>query len=474
MSHAQPSQPASRAWPVYTAGLVALDALMIGAALGVAGQIYPTTERPLAASLVFIPMLLLLFWHQGAYQRRYLLGGPVEYSRVFSGASFGLLAAFLAGYFLELFPMTPTDRLVLFWACTVLFVGVGRFAMRRIAYRSRRDGHFITTVLIAGVDMHSAAIAHQLHAPMRHGAKVLGFIDDFLPVGTDVVTVDDGTQLTKLKVLGPIRVAQELAETLGAGLLIVNSNALPWESAHGLMLEAVTPSRKFEVRLVALPYDILTVGVESVSLAHVPLIRLNDHRLMGVDYFLRRAFDISLASVLLLAGLPFVSLVLARARFYGVRPFFERCTIIGQRGVAVRLLLLSRQVTKRLLLRGWPAMLLVLVGRLSIVGPRPRSQVEWDALDSWSNSAVQTVTAGLTGPWRFSEGPLALEQDLWYVRNYTIWQDLFYLWKTAAAVLKLGGLERSTRLTRWEAGDARPLSEASGSRAIETVSATSP
>ncbi len=124
------------------------------------------------------------------------------------------------------------------------------------------------------------------------------------------------------------------------------------------------------------------------------------------------------------------------------------------------LYLLEPGVSRHLLLRGFPALLAVLQGRLALVGPRPLPVEQAAEHEPWF-SLLLSVKPGLTGPWRLAEPELSREEcllaDIWWVRNWSIWQHLFVL---AQTVRRSWGTAPSDRqVQRWEASMQRRLEE---------------
>ena len=80
----------------------------------------------------------------------------------------------------------------------------------------------------------------------------------------------------------------------------------------------------------------------------------------------------------------------------------------------------------------------VIKGDMSLVGPRPIVQEEIDKYDK-NFREYSMVLPGITGMWQASgrsdttyEERVAM--DTWYVRNWSIWIDIMYLFKTIKAV----------------------------------------
>jgi Undecaprenyl-phosphate galactose phosphotransferase WbaP len=91
-----------------------------------------------------------------------------------------------------------------------------------------------------------------------------------------------------------------------------------------------------------------------------------------------------------------------------------------------------------------PQLLNVMRGDMSIVGPRPFPSYHLDSFDPQFNRERRSVPPGLTGLWQVtsrSNGDLAIQQtqDLFYIRNWSVWLDLYVLLQTPLAVFSRKG-----------------------------------
>ena len=90
-----------------------------------------------------------------------------------------------------------------------------------------------------------------------------------------------------------------------------------------------------------------------------------------------------------------------------------------------------------------PQLFNVILGDMSLVGPRPPLQSEVDIYENHARRRL-LVTPGLTGLWQVSGRSLlgweeTVRLDLRYVENWTLTMDLLILWKTFFAVLAKRG-----------------------------------
>jgi lipopolysaccharide/colanic/teichoic acid biosynthesis glycosyltransferase len=90
-----------------------------------------------------------------------------------------------------------------------------------------------------------------------------------------------------------------------------------------------------------------------------------------------------------------------------------------------------------------PQLFNVLIGTMSLVGPRPQREAEVALYDKHHHRRL-LVKPGVTGLWQVSgrsslDWDDAIRLDLYYVENWSLVGDLVILWRTIRAVLAADG-----------------------------------
>jgi len=431
--------------------------------------LYQHQVAPVAfySSLVFIlaPAWLIVFRLFGLYDFKILFSGMHEYARVFNACTLGMMLIILLTFF---DPTLTIARgwVVLSWLLVTLSVLSGRFMLRRAVQSLRANGRFMTTVLVVGANEEGQAIAEQLRSNRKAGVWIAGFVDDELARGSQL--------LPGVPVLGSIDSVATLVQQHGIQEIIVASTALSREKLLELF-QSFGAADDITIRLSSGLYEILTTGVEVQEIGNVPLLSVNKVRLTGTDVFSKRVLDLVISAGVLLVSWPFMLAIAVAVKLDSPGPIFYRRRVVGVGAKPFDALKfrtmyvdaeerlardpeLRHQFEKNYKLRNdprvtrvggllrrtsldeLPQLFNVLLGQMSLVGPRMITSEERARYGKWRMNLC-TVKPGITGLWQVSgRSDVGYEErvmlDMHYIRNFSIWLDLHLLWQTIPAVLK--------------------------------------
>ncbi|NJN95051.1 MAG: sugar transferase [Anaerolineales bacterium] len=358
---------------------------------------------------------------------------------------------------------------MLSWLLVSVGVIVGRFVLRRIVQNMRANGRFLTAALIIGANEEGLAIAEQLQANPKAGVWLAGFVDDELGPGSEL--------LPDVPVLGSVDGIGSLVRQHGIQEIIVASTALPREKLLQLFT-AFGSEDNITIRMSSGLYELLTTGVEVQEFGNVPLLSVNKVRLTGADMTMKSMLDLTLSIGSLIVFLPIMVAMAIAIRLDSPGPIFHLRGVVGVGGKRFNAFKfrtmyvdaderLARdpelrrefelnhklkndpRVTRigrflrRTSLDELPQLINVLLGQMSLVGPRMITEEERVRYGKFRMN-LSTVKPGITGLWQVSgRSDVSYEErvmlDMNYIRNYSIWFDLHILWQTIPAVLKSRG-----------------------------------
>jgi exopolysaccharide biosynthesis polyprenyl glycosylphosphotransferase len=432
----------------------------IGAPVFDEGSIKPEFYAMLVAALT--PGLLAIYHCYGLYNRENLLGGTVEYARVFNAVTAGMLLVIVLTFIAPNF-VVARGWLLLAWLLMVALGITGRFVVRRIIYQQRRFGRFVDRTLIVGANPEGLAVAEQLREARTCGAHLIGFVDDYLPIGSE--------PLPSMPVLGGSSAFAALVAMHEIDTVIISNTAITRERLLGIY-SAIDALQDVEVRLASGLFELLTTGVRVREDGYVPLVVLNKTRITGVHYLLKSALDYTIAALALLLLSPLFLVLVLMIRRDSPGPAIYRRRVVGQGkkefdAFKFRTMYIDGdqrlspeqkreleeygklkddpRVTRvgaflrRYSLDELPQLINVLRGEMSLIGPRMITMKELEKFGKWQHN-LATVKPGLTGLWQVSgRSDLSYEDrvrlDMHYIRNHSIWLDLQILFQTIPALL---------------------------------------
>ncbi len=343
--------------------------------------------------------------------------------------------------------------LALFTLLDIALLVVARSVVRAYLRRIRLQGRNLQRILIAGAGELGREVAAKLAAHKELGFQVVGFVDDD--------PAKAGASYDGVSVLGT---TGDMEETLVRESVDQVYLALPLE-AHSRTMEVLRAvgSECVEVKMVPDILQYATLKAVFEDLDGTPVINLSQVPMRGWSSLIKRAMDVSIAALAMVGLAPFFPLVALAIWIEDRGPIFYRQERMGLDGRSFWILKLRsmrvdaeattgpvwaikddpRRTLVGSLLRRWsldelPQLFNVLMGDMSIVGPRPERPA---FVREFKGKIPQymlrhRVKAGITGwaqvhGWRGNTSiRKRIQYDLYYIENWSLGLDVKILWMT--------------------------------------------
>jgi exopolysaccharide biosynthesis polyprenyl glycosylphosphotransferase len=448
----------------------ALAAGLLAFKLRFASHHHASVYLALSLSLPVIwPIIVAL---AGGYDPRFVGLGSDEFRKVIN-AGVGLIAAVaILSY------ATRADiargYVVVALPCTIVFDLFARYALRKWLHRVRSRGGCLRRVVVVGHAPVVASLTEELRRETHHGLSVVAAC---LAQPADSSGSAIGAEIAGVPTVVGLDTVADVAERMGADTVAV----LSCPEISGAQLRALAwELEKTNTDLCVAPALLDVAGPRTTirPVAGLPLLHVDHPEFTGGRRVIKAVFDRALASIVLLLTAPLLLLATLAIWLADGGPALFRQTRVGKDGKVFtvykfRTMVLDAEERKAELavqnehdglmfkirsdpritkvgrwLRRWsvdelPQLLNVLLGDMSLVGPRPALPEEADRYADHVRRRLM-VKPGLTGLWQVNgRADLAWDEsvrlDLRYVENWSFVLDLQILWKTVSAVLSGSG-----------------------------------
>ncbi len=384
-----------------------------------------------------------------------------------SGLAFGIIAM------LSVVLGWQTTQLVLLVGLPlgVLTLLVTRWAWRHWLTAQRARGRFASRTLVVGNRDDVEYVIRTLHPIGASGYQVVG------ATLLDGNARDVEARGAQFPVLGNVNSVSTVAAELGADTIIVASRPdgepdfvkhLSWQ-LEGTAAELVLSSRLT---------DVAGPRISFAPVEGLPLIQVQIPSYEGGQHVLKRALDIAVASVALIPIALITPILALLVKLDSPGPLFFSQERVGRDGRTFQIMkfrsmktdaeqqlatlkeqnegagLLFKmkddprvtrvgRILRKLSLDELPQFWNVLIGDMSVVGPRPPLPSEVTAYDGTVFRRLY-IKPGITGLWQVSgRSDLSWDEsvrlDLRYVENWSVMNDLQIMWRTAKVMVRPSG-----------------------------------
>jgi exopolysaccharide biosynthesis polyprenyl glycosylphosphotransferase len=419
----------------------------------------------------------LCIWHIifsmfGLYSSKRLASRRKEVLDVVKATT--LSSAVLAfGTFVVGFRMVTPGFVMTFWACSTFAVASTRLALRTWLRRFRAHGHNVRNMLIVGTNRRALDFAKTIRSRPDLGYCILGFAD------TNWAGSEDLKQHGYVVVSDLEGLPEFIRHTVVDEVVL----ALPIRSFHtsSAQLAELCERQGIIVRLLSDLFDLKTVGTRADEVGSSTFV-MHYGAAEGWPLTVKRIFDftVSLALIVLLGPLLLITAILIKLTSpgpvffvqkrvgYNKRPFYicKFRTMVADAEKKLRDVEHLNEVSgpvfkikndprltpigaflRRTSIDELPQLFNVLLGDMSLVGPRPLQVRDYDLFtkngEDWQRRRF-SVRPGITCLWQVNgRSSLPFEQwmelDLKYVQQWSLWLDFEILARTIPAVFKGSG-----------------------------------
>jgi exopolysaccharide biosynthesis polyprenyl glycosylphosphotransferase len=448
--------------------LAGVDSGMIALAFVAAYYLRVNTEYPPPVQMPSLRTYVPMMWIQvitlvltfGAYRLYFLKRGVSrvdELYTVFVGVSVGTVMATAATSFIFKDLDYPRLMVVYAWALTIIFVGLWRLLYGQINAVLRARGIGRARLLIVGAGRVGAMILQAVRRSPQLGYQPIGFIDN----DSAIKNVEGVPVLGNIDCLGDSIHDNKVDEVI---------IALP-HASHEEVLSIVSlcDGRTVDVKVFPDLFQIMASEVSIGDLNGLPLMSIRDVSLRGWRLTLKRAVDVFFSALVMVFLSPFLLLTSLIIRIDSEGPVFysqERVGLDGKPFPCIKFRTMrvdaesdtgpvwaTKDDPRRTRIGGFlrrfsideiPQFINVLLGHMSVVGPRPERPlfVQQFAHDVPRYMERHREKAGITGWAQVNglRGDTSIEErtryDLWYIENWSLLLDFKIMFKTALAMLR--------------------------------------
>jgi Undecaprenyl-phosphate galactose phosphotransferase WbaP len=447
--------------------LAATDAaaLLLSAALAYLLWALPMREQAPGLYLQLSPLVFLFvagFSQAGLYPGFGL--GPVETLRRLSYVTaFGFLVLAAFSFALKLPALYSRVTFSLAFALSLVMVPICRVLMLQAA---RRWPWWREPVVVVGTGPRASRAIRSIQQADDLGYRAMGV----LATGRE----PHDAEIEGVRVLGGLEQAPILAER-GIRVALLETDHVQDRAVVDRL------QRHFHHVVLLREYEDLPVeGLQVRNLGTVVGIEYTNNLLLHGNRVVKRTLDLAVAGAALLLVTPFIFLAALAVRLIDGGPAFffqDRVGLDGRRVDVPKIRTMRLDAERRLqeylaanpaLEAEWheryklrsdprlipivgrlfrrfsvdelPQLWAVMVGDMSLVGPRPFPDYHIERFSPEFRELRQRVRPGITGLWQImirSEGGIDEQRayDSYYIRNWSVWLDLYILSRTIAAVV---------------------------------------
>lgn len=418
-------------------------------------------------TLVVSNLLFIFIFH---YFHLYKLNVFLTRSRqtvlIVKSMVYGIFVVVISSFFMKL-PLITDSRLLIaiFFHTAIALLFVTRVLILYHLYvKVLSKNVFRTKILILGAGRSGQYFAQKIMFENVHGAEIAGFVDDNIDVGTVV--------FSGKKVLGSSKELESLMENYKFDEIVICINKIEYDRL--MVLIDKCKQLNVSVKVTSDLFGIIPEKIFSEHYENIPVLDVSTKVNLSFYSFIKRGIDYLGAGLGILILSPFYVIAGLIIKLTSKGPVIHKQVRIGKNGKAFNFykfrsmkvisgedvdrakkmiefmksgngngaekIVNDSRITpigkflRKYSLDEMPQLFNVLMGDMSLVGPRPCLPYEYENYDTWQKRRL-TVLPGCTGLWQVSGRSNvnfndSVIMDLYYISNVTPWLDMQLIFKT--------------------------------------------
>jgi len=433
-------------------------------------------DIPVALYIFFFVVsfvLVFIFQSNNLYKLHICLSKANQIVAISKSLFYGLIFVIVYSFFIKSGFILESRLFILCFGILALinFSIIRVLIIRWVIIRLYKDKIIKKNVLIIGAGKAGKFLATKLHLEDDNGISILGFLDDKIKKGVEI--------LPNLYNLGNTDEIEEVNSNKKINEVIIAIDNITYER----LLQIIDKCQAINARisLSSSLFDIISEKMVTEQYSEIPIIEVSPRVNEGINIFFKRVVDFigALVGLVLLSPLLFIIAVIIKLTSKGPVLFthdrvgkdgkyfkfykFRSMTVVKDDDEERKKMMLefmkndkhqadndtkiinNSRVTKigklirKTSIDELPQLINVIKGEMSLVGPRPALPYEYEHYDNWQKRRVK-VLPGCTGLWQISGRSNvnfndSVVLDLFYINNMSPWLDLQIILKTIPVML---------------------------------------
>lgn len=405
--------------------------------------------------LIALPLISVLWvftcYFLGLYKKESRISRIKELVIVFRVTLMGVIVTMCVSYLFREYNFGRTVILIS-GILNLIFLSFSRLFFKSIELHFLKKGKWTLNTLIVGAGSTGIRTMQKIEDNKGLGFKIVGFLDNEKNVSE---------LIDNIPVLGKLNDLVDIVKKYNIKVIFFAIPELP----HKEILNMVEELADFDItiNIVSSLFEVLSESIETEVIGDFPIINLKGEKDDPIYETTKRIMDFTLAVIGVIFLLPLFIIIGILIKLDSKGPIIFSHNRVGKDGKIFKLYKFRTmkidtepyaicpkdkddpritrfgKFLRRSSLDELPQLINVILGDMSLVGPRPEMPFLVEKYNKWQRKRLK-VKPGITGLWQIlgrKDLPLHenLEYDFYYIKNRSILMDISIIVKTIPALI---------------------------------------